>query len=164
MLAGECGVFCCDEEQEGKVKLTGGRKPSEGYVEMCVRQNNDTLLWGTLCDDHWDNRDAGVICSMLGYHRQSEIYYIQHKHESPVYLIHLLITSVVDAIASKFSRFVPDPDNTTLLQQKVVLGSIHCEGHENSLSDCPTVSSEDCYKHIEDAGVICEGMISSSCA
>ena len=70
-------MFCCDEE--GKVKLTGGRKPSEGYVEFCVRVDNDTLVWGTLCDDHWDNRDAGVICSMLGYHRQSEIHFYPTK-------------------------------------------------------------------------------------
>ena len=36
-------------------------------MEMCVDGT-----WGTLCDDHWDNRDAGVICHMLGYHRESE--------------------------------------------------------------------------------------------
>ena len=65
------------------------------------------------------------------------------------------INSIVDAIASKFSRFEPDPRDITLRQHKVVLSSIHCEGHENSLFDCLTVSSEDCYFHF---GVICEGM------
>ena len=65
MCAADCGEFCCDVE--GAVRLTGGRKSSEGYVEVCMGG-----AWGTVCDDHWDNRDAGVICSMLGFHRESE--------------------------------------------------------------------------------------------
>ena len=25
--------------------------------------------WGTICSDAWDNKDASVICGMLGYSR-----------------------------------------------------------------------------------------------
>ena len=32
-----------------------------GRVEVCLRG-----VWGTLCDDRWGNREAGVVCSMLG--------------------------------------------------------------------------------------------------
>ena len=49
------------------MRLKGGRRDSEGYVELCLDG-----AWGTLCDEYWDNRDAGVICYMLGYHRESE--------------------------------------------------------------------------------------------
>ena len=67
----------------------------------------------------------------------------------------------VDAIASKFSRFVADIHNLTLRGQKVLLDSIRCEGDEDSILDCPSVTDEECFEHLEDAGVICEGELTS---
>ena len=33
-----------------------------GRVQICV--NN---IWGTVCDDFWDDKDASVVCKMLRY-------------------------------------------------------------------------------------------------
>lgn len=50
-----CGAYI------GVARLVGGTSPSSGRLEVYLNGQ-----WGAVCDTHWTDRDASVICRQLG--------------------------------------------------------------------------------------------------
>ncbi len=44
------------------MRLVGGEGPYEGNVEVIMSGRKFRV-----CDDHWEDVDATVVCGMLGY-------------------------------------------------------------------------------------------------
>lgn len=47
---------------EGGLRITSGFTENRGRLEIYHKGE-----WGTVCDNHFDNVDAGVACKQLGY-------------------------------------------------------------------------------------------------
>ncbi len=59
---------------QGSLRLVGGTSLS-GRLEICY--NN---VWGTICDDQWNQPDAAVACRKLGFSEAGEWKYYVEWH------------------------------------------------------------------------------------
>uniref|UniRef100_A0A3B4F5M6 Neurotrypsin n=1 Tax=Pundamilia nyererei TaxID=303518 RepID=A0A3B4F5M6_9CICH len=84
----DAGVSC-SPYTDGVVRLVGGDSPWEGRVE--VFHNGD---WGTVCDDHWTQQHAEVVCRQLGY---------RYEHSFSLFGVGLILLDDVQCEGSETS-------------------------------------------------------------
>ena len=117
----------------------------QGRVEVC--HNN---VWGTVCDDSWDNNDAVVVCRQLGYPTSG-------MNQS------LCITGITcncPCFSLSFSLKGAVAQSRAFFGQgsgQIWLDNVNCAGTELQLVDCPDngFGVHNCA-HSEDAGVTCQ--------
>ena len=44
------------------IRLSGSSFQTSGRVELCVNG-----IWTSICDEHWDLKDAQVVCRQMGF-------------------------------------------------------------------------------------------------
>lgn len=89
----DAGVIC-DDWLNFPVRLVNGSNAHEGRVEIQINGQ-----WGTISNDGWDNADANVVCTMLGYHvNASSLAAKFGEGTGPVWLNNLYCTGHEDHI------------------------------------------------------------------
>ncbi|XP_069609377.1 neurotrypsin-like [Ranitomeya imitator] len=71
------------EDLKPPLRLVGGKDRFEGRIEVFFKGQ-----WGTICDDHWDDKDAEVICRQVGFNGKPKAWVWAHygQGKGPVLL------------------------------------------------------------------------------
>ncbi len=114
----------------------GGSNEYEGRVELCSGG-----LWGTVCDDLWDDADARVVCGQLEYSQVGRTYMYSREAYKMRHDLKLGARGIQQAF---FGQGTGD----------ILLDDVQCVGTEARLTDCPAITTHNCA-HSEDSGVVC---------
>ena len=128
-------VVVSDREcNENDVRLIDGQTAHDGKVEIC-----QDGIWGSVCDDRWDYKDAEVVCQQLRY----------SGRELRLSFYKVCLFFFLSASSPLLSHSQHD-------QTLYHLENVHCNGTESTLTECDHsgVGIYDCTTKTA-VGVIC---------
>ena len=80
--------------EDGDLRLVGDDKTStSGTLEICIGK-----LWGTVCDDGWDDRDAAVACGKLGFSTKGQSFFGKTSQQTLMHLFTSFATQMQSLI------------------------------------------------------------------
>ena len=125
-----------------ELRLVNGGTSREGRLEVCLNG-----VWGTVCDASWDDTDAEVVCSQMGYSGRGKRTTVLQLNK---FNNNLINTGSVSRRSAYFDEgFGP-----------VQFTGFQCNGTETRLQDCTYTRQNSCT-HSSDAGVTCVGRLMS---
>uniref|UniRef100_K1PUY0 Deleted in malignant brain tumors 1 protein n=1 Tax=Magallana gigas TaxID=29159 RepID=K1PUY0_MAGGI len=170
----ESGSAKCGHKNDAGVRcapltLVGGPSDREGRVEVYTDQQ-----WGTVCDTHWGDQEARVVCENLGYfgyvlRLPVRLVGGQNDREGrvEVYMNHVWGTVCDDDWDHDDAQVVCQslgfPNFTGVARAAayfgqgsgpILLDNVRCNGNEGDIRNCSYTMNVNCG-HSEDAGVIC---------
>ncbi|XP_011409971.1 PREDICTED: scavenger receptor cysteine-rich domain superfamily protein-like [Amphimedon queenslandica] len=114
------GALCGYDCQNGDVRLVGGSKNTEGTVEVCFDN-----IWGQVADSGWGDKDAELICKLLGFSTDgaaSSIGSKYGKNNRTIMLSDVYCTGDETALDQCAYTFYSLSEGKTLLPQVQVAG------------------------------------------
>ena len=113
--------------EDGQIQLVDGSNDLNGRLEICFGG-----VWGTVCDDLWDTRDAEVVCRQLGHITAGALAFSSPSPfgagNGPIYLDNVNCTGNEQTLAS-----CPHPDP---------VGEHNCGHDEDAGVRCSTTEGE----------------------
>uniref|UniRef100_A0A8C8VPN3 Soluble scavenger receptor cysteine-rich domain-containing protein SSC5D n=1 Tax=Pelusios castaneus TaxID=367368 RepID=A0A8C8VPN3_9SAUR len=141
----DASVECSAIPEQPTVRLMDGSSRCAGRVEVLHKQQ-----WGTVCDDNWDLRDAGVVCRQLGCGTVSSVTRVAQfgQGSGPIWLDDVECTGTEDALSECRAKpwgthncghgedaGVVCSGSPALLALRLVNGSSRCAGRVEVLHD-----------------------------
>ena len=134
--------------EDGEIQLVGGANEQEGRVEICYNG-----VWGTVCNSGWDEVDANVVCSQLGFGQPGNIESVYTHLCHPVMLMRLFIIILCLAVTSV---------NFGAGKGPILLKNVRCTQNNSRLLQCRRNQIFADTNNCDNAGVICPNFSSKT--